>query len=339
MKKVYKGADLFKLLAAIGVIAIHTSLPFFNTLGRLGVPLFAIFTSFFFFKHFFSLEKKDISTYIRTFEKRIILLFLTWEIFYIPLAVKVFMSLMRKWGGIDFVNIIKYIICFFLPAIDNANGINLTYDANGWDISWYLFALIVGIPLFLFLIKVMRHKDMMIGIVCVLLEIYFILANEFNSLSHLAPYATHTCLRLFIYFYIGYMFAKYEKNLLKINNKKYIICVLLFLGLFLLENFLIYVINGAVAVEEIITTAPTSALIGGFALIYSPSFIHNSRNIRNLSTFLYCSQKWPLVLVSHFFNSNAMLFFILVLGLCLIGYLVYMSIKEKTKWRFWSYMV
>lgn len=55
-KTTYKGIDFFKLLAAIGIIAIHTSLPFFETIGRLGLPFFSIITSFFFFKHYLKLN-------------------------------------------------------------------------------------------------------------------------------------------------------------------------------------------------------------------------------------------------------------------------------------------
>lgn len=49
MKKVYKCVDLFKLLAALGVVAIHSWIPILNTLGRLAVPFFVIISSFFFF--------------------------------------------------------------------------------------------------------------------------------------------------------------------------------------------------------------------------------------------------------------------------------------------------
>lgn len=36
--KVYTGVDIFKMIAAIGIVAIHTNVLFFKTLGRLGVP-------------------------------------------------------------------------------------------------------------------------------------------------------------------------------------------------------------------------------------------------------------------------------------------------------------
>ncbi|MCT3586107.1 hypothetical protein EFR95_07140, partial [Lactobacillus amylovorus] len=48
MKKEYSGVDLFKLLAAIGVIAIHTDMPILRIISRLAVPFFAIISSMFF---------------------------------------------------------------------------------------------------------------------------------------------------------------------------------------------------------------------------------------------------------------------------------------------------
>ena len=52
-KKLYKGVDIFKLIAAFGVVAINTGVDFFNILGRLGVPFFVMISSFFFFKYYF----------------------------------------------------------------------------------------------------------------------------------------------------------------------------------------------------------------------------------------------------------------------------------------------
>lgn len=45
-KKYYTGIDLIKLFAAMGIVAIHTNLPFFNVIGRLGVPFFASYQVF-----------------------------------------------------------------------------------------------------------------------------------------------------------------------------------------------------------------------------------------------------------------------------------------------------
>lgn len=46
-KVVYTGVDMFKLIAAIGVVAIHSNLIFLKTLGRLAVPFFCYCFKFF----------------------------------------------------------------------------------------------------------------------------------------------------------------------------------------------------------------------------------------------------------------------------------------------------
>ena len=96
-RKLYKGIDTFKLIAALGVVAIHTEIKFFDILGRLGVPFFVIISSFFFFKHYFRLNKNiQRKNYIKKFLVRLGLLFLTWEVFYIPLALKEFFKISSK---------------------------------------------------------------------------------------------------------------------------------------------------------------------------------------------------------------------------------------------------
>ena len=47
-KKLYKGIDLFKLVAALGVVALHTGIKGLNVLGHLSIPFFVIISSFFF---------------------------------------------------------------------------------------------------------------------------------------------------------------------------------------------------------------------------------------------------------------------------------------------------
>lgn len=69
MNKELSGVDLFKVIAAGGVVAIHCGVPFLQQLGRLGVPFFVIISSYFFFSHYFNLsnhtEKKK---YLLKFE-------------------------------------------------------------------------------------------------------------------------------------------------------------------------------------------------------------------------------------------------------------------------------
>ena len=48
MRRCLTGVDIFKLFAALGIVAIHTKLPLLSIIGRLGVPFFATVSSYFF---------------------------------------------------------------------------------------------------------------------------------------------------------------------------------------------------------------------------------------------------------------------------------------------------
>lgn len=130
-KKLYKGIDIFKLVAALEIVAIHTGVRFFNILGRLGVPFFVVISSFFFFKHYFRLNNVlKRKNYIKKFLVRLGLLFLTWEVFYIPLALNEFLKISSR--KIEVKSLLLYIFDFLYPVPSNANG---------WGPSWYLIAM------------------------------------------------------------------------------------------------------------------------------------------------------------------------------------------------------
>ena len=75
-KKLYKGIDLFKLVAALGVVALHTGIKGLNVLGHLSIPFFVIISSFFFFKHYFKLDNTiERKKHIQKFLTRLGLLF------------------------------------------------------------------------------------------------------------------------------------------------------------------------------------------------------------------------------------------------------------------------
>ena len=63
-RKVYTGIDFFKVIAAIGIVAIHTNAKFLNTFGGLGVPFFLTVSSFFFFSKYSTLGKQDRKEYL-----------------------------------------------------------------------------------------------------------------------------------------------------------------------------------------------------------------------------------------------------------------------------------
>lgn len=335
VKKLYKGIDIFKLVAALGVVTIHTGIKFFDILGRLGVPFFVIVSSFFFFKYYFrlnnSIQRKN---YIKKFLVRLGLLFLTWEVFYIPFAIIKFMMINN--GTITIKSVLLYIFDFFYPVPSSANG---------WGTSWYLIAMFMALPIFIGVFYLLRKNLIILGILCVIIEFYFICANGYGYLTHWSTLGTYGFPRVMIYIYIGMLFAKFKDKINDYSFKRYLWIFGALLVLFLIENFVIKISGGIINSEEVFTTAPT-ALAGSLVAIRWQPNIGNTINIRNFSTFLYCAQQWGLVIWGKFMHITNIKF----LGINLIGfvfivvssyifYLLYKWIKIKTQWKFWSYMV
>lgn len=260
-----------------------------------------------------------------------------------PLVFRNFFKIMKMLHGITYKNIIVYLFYFFNPAITNANGVNITYDANGWVPSWYLLAALIGIPIFCILLKLLRANVWIIGIIMCFLEIYFILINEFGFINHYSPILTHTFIRLLVYFFIGYLMAKHRK-LIDIKNRTALTGILiLLLVLFVFENCIIHYYGGVYSNEEVISTLPTSVCL----VLYS--FNHNYPIkkpifIRNMSTFIYCSQVWPIEIIKILFkklniSNDYLLLFASVIMLVILGYLVFTILIRKEKLKVLKYAV
>ncbi|MGO4990297.1 acyltransferase family protein [Limosilactobacillus reuteri] len=342
IKKEYTGIDIFKLFAAIGVLAIHANAPFLEILGRLGVPFFAITSAFFFFKHYLNLSRnRERQNQVVKFCKRIFLLYLTWQVMYLPLMFKQAVYIFKHLGGINFKNILIYCVYFIFPSTYNANGVNITYDANGWGISWYLLATLIGIPLFLFLKKIIPN-DIVLGCMLILVEVYFVLANQYSYVLNLTPIGTHSCLRLLIYFYLGYLIVKYD-YFLKLNEKIIGVLLITSLSVFLFSNYITFLNGGCINSEETIMTVPTSFLLTIFAFRLSVR-LKKPLFIRNMSTFIYCFQLYPIIVVRLILSHLGliqlhMLIFVGILIISVIGYYIYYFIRTKTSFRFLKYMV
>lgn len=334
-KKLYKGIDIFKLIAALGVVAIHTDVKFFNVLGRLGVPFFVIVSSFFFFNHYFKLDNIiQRKKYIKKFLIRLGLLFLTWEIFYIPLALREFIKISN--GKIEIKTMLLYIFDFFYPIPSNANG---------WGPSWYLIAMFMALPIFLGIFYLLKENLIVLGGLCIIIEFYFVGANGYGYLTHWSTMGTYGFPRLLVYIYIGMLIAKFKDKIKDYSFKR---CLYLFgtlLILFLVENLIIKLSGGIVNSEEVFTTVPT-ALIGSLVAFKWKPKILNTTNIRNFSTFLYCSQAWntkiwnkSIHMVNIKFLGISLIEFVFVVVVSFAFYSLYKWIKNKTQWEFWDYMV
>lgn len=341
-KRTYTGFDSIKLLAAVAIIGIHTGAPFLNVIGRLGGPFFAIVSSVLFFNHYQKLATGKLQfAYLKKFCKRIFLLYIAWQILYLPIAIRQFKVVMTSLGGVDGKNILVYLLDFLFPAVYNSQGIDLTQDANGWGPSWYLLASIVAMPVLVFLLKLFRQR--VVFFLCLLIEGYIVLADEFGKVTHLDPIVNHTFLRLLIYFCLGYLIVKSYQTISTWHQKQVIWLLMLFLILFFIENLLVYHYKGNFDTEEVITTVPTGFLLAVVAMKFQPTLRYPVR-VRNLSTFLYCFQIWPIVIMRKGFEilgwtTHGLGLFIIVLLIALIVAYLYERMRRRYEWRFLRYLV
>lgn len=332
MKKIYKGIDVFKLLAALGVVALHSNLIFLKTLGRIGVPFFVIISSYFFFKKYIMLDHiKQRERYVM-FEKRILYLFLCWEVFYIPLALKNLMNYIQN-KGLSFETIASYIYHFIFSAAS---------AVNGWGPSWYLISMMIGITVFLLLLKLVKKQLWILGVICASIEVYYIIANEFGMYSHWNTIGTHGFSRLLIYILVGYLIAKYVNNFDK-SVDFYLSIMLSCLIIFMIENYIIWKLGGSSDSQEVISSVPVSSAIAIFSIKWQPT-IKSTTMFRKFSTFLYCIQAWPMWIMGHFVNINQgilnqIITFVTILVFAIISFEIYEMVKKKTQWQFWNYMV
>lgn len=336
-KKLYKGIDLFKLGAALGVVALHTGIKGLNVLGHLSVPFFVIISSFFFFKHYFKLDNTiERKKYIQKFLTRLGLLFVTWEVFYIPFAIERFIKITGDRVTLKSIGI--YIFDFFYPVPS---------QANGWVTSWYIIAMFMGLPILLGVFYLLRKNWIILGIICVTIEVYYILANGYAYLTHWSNEGTYAFPRILIYIYLGMIIAKFLNKIINYSFKRYLYLFGVLLILFLAENFIISKLGGVYLNEEVFTTAPTAFVGSILAIKWQPN-VGNTVNIRNFSTFLYCAQQWGLNIWNMNISIETLNINLLVLSLIkfffivissFIFYLLYKYVKNKTQWKFWNYMV
>lgn len=169
------------------------------------------------------------------------------------------------------------------------------------------------------------------------------LINEFNFINHYSPVLTHTFIRLLVYFYVGYILAKFPQLKELYNSSIFLPILICLLIIFIAENYFIYYIGGIASNEEVISTLPTSTCLVLYAININPS-LKNSKSVRDLSTFMYCAQVWPIEISKIVFEQLNIihlhaLLFVIVLGSILISYGVFRFMITKPSFRIMKYAV
>lgn len=333
--KYYKGIDVLKMLAAIGVVAAHTGAKGLDMLSCLCVPVFAIISSTFFFRKYDMMTDGKIRYhYLLHFLKRIFFLYLFWQILYLPLAFKAYIEL-----GDEFKNVPErigiFLYRFIFPGHDCLQNGTFIAGTNGWGASWYLIALLMGMPIFCLLL---RYTSLIFTtFVSIILEVLYILSDGYRFATHLYIWGVMCFPRLFIYFLIGKMIAQKINQGIEYKTSHLLWISILSIVLFISECLIIWKLGGPVNGGEKILSAPTSALL--VITAFNMNNIHfNTRRIRGFSTFLYTSQAYFILTVAHIV-SNGWLQLVLTTAISYIFYLLYLIVRKKTNWKVLSYAI
>lgn len=326
---------MIKVIAAFSVVAIHTNLPILFTLGGLAVPIFIIISSFFFFKRYDQLKTGKLR-FLGHFEKRIGLLFLSWQLIYI---IYPYRSLRLYWHVYhwNLIGYIKYLYHFFLPSSPGA--------VTGWGPSWYLIAVMMGLPIFLFILYLSKNNIVPITIICIGIETYLIMATGYTVFTHFqfAAWLCYSFPRSLIYILIGMLIARAESQ---INALKYFqivaLCSIFFI-LFVCENIFIFTHGGGLASAEIIMTVPTSIACVLLALRW-PFKLPHTVIWRNYSTFLYCIHTrilefmaLPIPVVGALSKRIEAFCFIILVSLAIFA--IFEFVRKKTNWYYLNCLV
>lgn len=142
---VYRSVDVFKFVAAILVVAIHSK-PFifstdldyyFTCLCRTAVPFFFVSTGYFFFLK----EKPNIRKYTR----RLSTLYVLWFVIELPFVWQ------RFFAGNDH----SVLLLMF-------NFLRCLIFSNTWYASWFIMACIISVNIIFFLSKRLSNKHLLL---------------------------------------------------------------------------------------------------------------------------------------------------------------------------------
>lgn len=157
--------DAFKFIAALSVVGIHT-FPSKSILGsdlkilaRFSVPFFFIVSGYFLFKKISFREKEKDKKILFNYIKRILKVYLSWLIFYIPFFIVSIMNFVK--GEMDLRGKISFILSILLGYVPRIG------------VSWYLIALVMSVFIIYYIRSYFGEKVLLtIGIVSFLIGVF-----------------------------------------------------------------------------------------------------------------------------------------------------------------------
>lgn len=329
IKNNYNSIDVFKFLAAIMVVAIHTN-PFYHypilnfiitSLCRIAVPFFFVFSSFIFFK---TKDRKGKS--IIDFIKRIVILYCFWFIVEIPIIID------RFFIQSDYCFPIK--ICLLFRGV----LINNTFCA-----SWYLTALCEGMLVVDYVSRKYGNKIIVfISIVFSLFALSGTLINpilsslfnlkEYNMiLSILIPWNSFFVAVPFCY--IGKYLAEELPSIEKYVYKPLFLCTILLLIVEIGFGLYARKYSAVVNTDTMVSLFFLAPLVVIFLMRHNISIKASVAScFRKMSILIYLTHGiWKYILLKFMLIDRGMLGFwiVLILSMLTSSFIIYLSSKCK----------
>ena len=303
-KTEFIAVDFFRLLFAIGIVALHLApmqdinetLNYFvvHVLTRLGVPFFFLVSGFF-------LQKKiqDVQN-VKAYLARIFQLYVIYTVLYLPQIVYDD----RKAGGFWVWNLLDFVRNFFL--------------VGSYTQLWYFVGLIVATLLLYWLKNKLKLQDRYIAAMVLVLYAIGTIGNAYiqplqdridvpaDALAQLDGkylllwlyFRVFGTTRNGLFFGLPYVFFGYliAKNRDKIVRKNYLLLAVLSFLLMIGEAVVVHEVFGATGSDMLFALLPTSVFILLFAAFIdcrkTERNFHLAKHLRSLSVLYFGLHKW-----------------------------------------------
>ena len=318
--------DLFKFLAAILVVVIHTR-PFaafadvdyyVTCFCRIAVPFFFMASSFF----FFSKEKPNIWRYT----KRLLVLYFVWFLLESPIIYHRFFVAYEKPLLIQIINLFR---CLLL--------------SNTWLASWYIMASILSVNIVYWLSrKISNYYLLIIGVLGYIVSLicssyngaFDILLNErlryYHAVFSFIFMPANSFIVAILYIVLGKIIAERVRENRPIHNKPRLIALLCLAGL--LWGTEAYLIRWSVLYSDAFIFLPIFALIGFIILLQTDIKISSnvSRFLRSMSILVYILHPVLAFINTHVLNIDfGIILFIVTLCESLILAFVIVAMSSR----------
>lgn len=279
-RKSYDSFDLFKFIAAIMVVSVHTRFlgdsrfHWLHPWCRIAIPVFFMISGFLFFSKYDSLPEGEKNAYLWKFIKRDLLLYLFWFIIFLPFTI-VYRGYFHK--GIE----------FFLGTI---------FLGSSFPASWYLMALAIGI---LIVAKLYKGAGRYILPIAAFL-MYLICLGQytwrplFDQLGigriYVIPdlrFANNFFVAV-TWIWISRIFVTYKEKLLAVNLKKVLALFVLSLVLLWLEHHYLYQKGWFTYNNDVYFFGLLSGPILFWIIVHLDIHVKNAKFLRCMSTLIYC---------------------------------------------------